>query len=403
MKPFIRILLLVMPLLAGTMLRGQQFTNYTTADGLPSNNVNGVAIDANNVKWFATQEGVARFNDATWTTYTTVNGLIDNYINCIAVDINNVVWVGTDYGISKFDGTTWTSYTHANGLIDDMVNFIAGAPDGSIWIGTTVGLSRLSGITWTNYTTANGLPANLISYIKADGTGNVWIGTWLGGLSKFNGTTFTNFTTADSLPDNNVTAIALGANNTKWIGTYYGVSVFNSQDQWVATYRQADGLYNNFIHDMAMDPRGTMWFALYDIYVQDAGLTMKNSTGWTSYSGVNGLPNTPLKRVAVDTANNIWLATGAGVSMLEDVAEAVSEPARAGIRVYPNPAATELRLDGLPVPGRVVLTTVDGKTVLNHPLSRGSNILPLDGLAPGIYLLRCTTEEGVSYRKIVVR
>jgi len=403
MKLFIRILLLAVPLLAGTLLQAQQFTNYTTADGLPSNNVNGVAIDGNNIKWFATQEGVARFDDAVWTTYTTANGLIDNYVNCIAVDVNNVIWAGTDYGISKFDGTTWISYTHANGLIDDMVNFVAGAPDGSVWIGTLSGLSRLSGSVWTNYTTTNGLPADLISYIKADGTGNVWIGTWLGGLSKFNGTTFTNFTTADSLPDNNVTAIALGSNDTKWIGTYYGVAVFNSQDQWVATYRQAEGLYNNFIHDIAMDPRGTMWFALYDIYVQDAGLTMKNATGWTSYTTVNGLPNSQVKRIAIDTANNIWIATAAGVSMLEDVAEGVGEAGPAGVRVYPNPATTEIHLEGLPDPGQATLMTVHGKQVTDFQLSRGSNTLSLDGLAPGIYLLRCATAKGVENRKIVIR
>lgn len=86
-------------------VHAQTFTNYTTNEGLPDNNVNGVAIDTSDVKWFGTQAGVAKFNDTTFTVYTTANGLIDNYINCIAADKNNNVWAGTDYGVSRFDGS----------------------------------------------------------------------------------------------------------------------------------------------------------------------------------------------------------------------------------------------------------------------------------------------------------
>ena len=97
-------------------------TSYTTANGLPDNNVLDVAVDGNNTKWFATQGGVCRYNDTSWTTFTTANGLIDNFINCIAADHYNNIWVGTDFGISKWNGSTWTSYTAANGLVLSLIH-----------------------------------------------------------------------------------------------------------------------------------------------------------------------------------------------------------------------------------------------------------------------------------------
>jgi ligand-binding sensor domain-containing protein len=403
MKLLISKMLLIILLLTGFMVRAQQFTNYTSGSGLPSDNVNGVAVDANNHKWFGTQAGVAEYNDVTWTTYTISNGLIDNYINCIAVDANNNVWAGTDAGISKYNGTQWTSYTTANGLANNTVNYIAGDPDGSVWIGTGNGLSNFNGTTWKNYTTADGLPGNLISYIAVDQEGNKWIGTFIGGLSKFNGTTFTNFTMADSLPDINIISIGIGANKTKWIGTYSGGAVFDSLDHWTKTYRVASGLLNNFVQDIAMDSKHTMWFALYDIYTMDGGITRNNQTVWKSYTMEDGLVNGFVKRIAVDKSDYVWVTTGAGVSKLLDPASGIGEPGGMPMVVFPNPATTDIHLNGLTSAGNLSVVTVDGKSVITQILSKGSNTVSLAGLVSGIYFMKYTTDQGSYTGKLVIR
>jgi len=58
------------------LLHAQVFTNYSTINGLPDNYVNGVAVDANNNKWFGTQAGVGKFDNTNWTIYTTAQGLL---------------------------------------------------------------------------------------------------------------------------------------------------------------------------------------------------------------------------------------------------------------------------------------------------------------------------------------
>jgi ligand-binding sensor domain-containing protein len=402
MKPQITKLMLILLMFSGFLSRAQQFTSYTTDNGLPDNNVNGVAIDTNNHKWFGTSAGVAMFNDTTWKVYTTADGLIDNSVNCIAVDKNNNVWAGTDIGLSKFNGTTWTSYTTDSGLIYSMVSYIAADSDGSIWIGTNAGLSHLSGSVWTNYTTANGLPDNAIGYLAADEKGNIWIGTILSGLSKFNGTAFTNITLPDTL--NNITAIAIGTGNTKLIGTASsGVAVLDSLDNWVGTYTTTEGLLDNPIQDIAKDSKGTMWFGIYNTYTQNGGITRNNESVWKSYTDADGLVNNVVRRIAVDKSDNIWIATGGGVSKLFDPHSGIEESAATALTVFPNPSSGEIHINGLTSAGNLQVMTIDGKVRQSTVLQKGSNTVSLQGLSTGIYILKYTTDLGCYSGKLVIR
>lgn len=404
MKTFSFKLLVFVFLSCNLAAQAQTFTTYTTDNGLPSNNVNGVAVDHKNVKWFGTQSGVARYNDTSWVVYTTANGLIDNYINCIAVDVNNHIWVGTDIGVSVFNGTSWTSYTPANGMLNDIVNCIAGAPNGNIWVGTSSGASKFDGSAWTNYTTSEGLSSNMINSIAVEAGGNVWFGTSLGGLCKYDGSAFKTITTADSLPNDNVMAVAIGADNTKWAGTYSGVAVFNSSDQWVKTYRQQQGILNNFIQDIDMDSKGNMWFGLYDIYTQDPGLSkLKTAGDWKSYTPANGLINAFLHEIAVDKNDDIWVATVYGVNKLKEAGEGIGNIAAFPAEIYPNPAGSFFHADGLPSSGILTVSTVAGEHVLKTQVAKGNNSVSIEGFKSGLYILRCTTDSGIYSGKLIIR
>lgn len=404
MKTVIIKFFFILILVSGYGIQAQQFTSYTTADGLPSNFVNGIAIDSFNHKWFGTQAGVAMFNDTIWEVYTTTDGLIDNYITCIAVDINDVVWAGTEMGINKFDGAAWTSLTTANGLVNNTITYIAADPDGSIWIGTTGGVSHISGQIITNYTTAEGLPNDMISYIAPDAYGQTWFGTWLGGLSMLDQTGFTNYTTADSLPENNIIAIAIGMENTKWIGTSLsGAAVFDSLNQWNFTYRTSDGLLNNSIQDIAMDSKGGMWFGIYDSYTQDGGLSRYTSSVWKSYTVADGLIDALVKRIAVDKDDNIWIATGNGVSKLKDENAGISEINGINLRLYPNPVCGKLHIDGLSLPGTLKIFSITGKEMLSYKLSSGSNTIMLPALQPGLSIIRIQTANDVFSGKLIIQ
>jgi ligand-binding sensor domain-containing protein len=57
------------------------------------------------------EQGVYRYDGATWTHFTTEDGLVDNKICAIAVDPSGNVCFGSfDRGISCFDGVNWKTY-----------------------------------------------------------------------------------------------------------------------------------------------------------------------------------------------------------------------------------------------------------------------------------------------------
>lgn len=56
----------------------QQFTNYTTLDGLPSNHIYKIAQDEKGFLWIATDKGLVKYNGNTMKTFTTKDGLATN-------------------------------------------------------------------------------------------------------------------------------------------------------------------------------------------------------------------------------------------------------------------------------------------------------------------------------------
>ncbi len=394
---FSKILCLVIISLVMNSTAQVTFTNFTTSNGLPDNFINGgVAVDTNNNIWVGTIAGVAKYNHVSWTTYTTTDGLVDNYVTCIAVDKNNNIWVGTQSGVSKYNGSTWTSYTSSDGLIDNAVNYIAGDIDGSVWFATFTGVSKFNGTTWTNYTTANGMTTNEITFITVDKLGNKWLGTQMKGIMKYNNTIFDSISkaTADSLLDDNVFSIAIDTNGNKWIGTWYGMSEFNNSGNWVANFRTVNGLYNNFVRDIDIDSKGKIWIGLYADYNLDGGITRYNGSTWSSYTEADGLVDAQVIRMAIDKQDNLWIATGGGVSKLTDLSGIQSYQQNSTFNVYPNPTKdfVNINLSGLNDKSSQNLSVFNalGQKVAEYtiPENTDSYSVSMKGLVNGLYFIK---------------
>ena len=122
---------------------------------IPSDKVYSIYIAPNNVKWFGTDKGLAKHvgNETleNWTAYTTNEGLVDNFIQAIAADKKGNMWFGTRGGISVFNGSDWTSYTRDDGLISNNVLCIVVDKTGVVWIGTDNGVSSFESGKFMNY------------------------------------------------------------------------------------------------------------------------------------------------------------------------------------------------------------------------------------------------------------
>jgi len=112
---------------------------------LPSDYVYSIFIASDGTQWFGTDQGVAKHEGGStldnWTVYTTEEGLIDNFVQAITADKDEKLWFGTRGGISVFDGSAWTAFKKDNGLVSNNILCLGLDKDGVIWIGTDNGVN----------------------------------------------------------------------------------------------------------------------------------------------------------------------------------------------------------------------------------------------------------------------
>ncbi|MFT5386132.1 MAG: ligand-binding sensor domain-containing protein [Saprospiraceae bacterium] len=390
-------------------LQAQTFTNYTTAEGLINNSVSCLAVDANDDLWFGTQEGISHFDGTNWTSYDVIShpNLVSNTITALTVDSDNNLWIGTDFGLNKFDGSTWTTYTEADGLADDRIKYINQAPDGKIWIANNDGITIFDGTTWTSYTMADGLPFGGTNFVTFDSNGKAYLGTPLGGVWILDGTTFTSITEADGLLNDKIRSIAIDQNQHKWIGTTDGISVFNSNNEFITHHElifelpPPDEL--NPVEDIQIAADGRIWVGVYvDYLVTEGGVSTFGNNIWEDYDVGDGLIGPVVRRLAIDGQGDVWVVTSTGISRISNIPVSTFDiETDRGIELYPNPTNSVLTLS---VPSDLVgknyqIFNVSGMRVETGIISNEHTDLALEKVAAGFYLLSI---DGVYTKKIIV-
>ena len=322
----------------------QTFTNYTSTDGLLSDNVNCLDTDASNNLWFGTQSGVSMFDGATWLGYTTVDGIISNTIQAIHVALNGDVWVGTDFGVSVFSSGVWTSYTTTDGLGNNQIKCISEDSDGDIWFGTNNGASEFNGSSWLYLGTADGLPFGGVVDIDQSANGDIYLSTGLGGVFIYDGSSMTSVTDSDGLLNNKVRSLLINTQDERWVATSDGITVLDNTNAFdmnhttMLTLPAPDTL--NPIEDIEMDSQGNIWVGVYvDYLVTEGGVCGYNGSEWIEYQVVDGLIGPVIRAIAVDDNDDLWVATSTGVSRLSDHGLSIKEKDENQFVVYPNPAS----------------------------------------------------------------
>jgi len=169
----------------------------TIADGLPSDTINQLAEDRQGYLWLASDDGLARFDGRNYRIWRMEDGLTSNVVWTICVDANDRVWMGfEDGGVGYLEANTRTFKRLEDPqfpeLRDATLWSLAQTPDGDIWIGTAKqGLYRYRPDGRMQHFSAKAgdaasLPSDNIVGLEVAPDGGLWIGTW-GGLVHWDG------------------------------------------------------------------------------------------------------------------------------------------------------------------------------------------------------------------------
>jgi ligand-binding sensor domain-containing protein/signal transduction histidine kinase len=147
-KRIARIAVLCAACLAAAALRGELLPvrAFTTVDGLPHDRVKRIRQDRSGFLWFATTEGLARFDGRSFVSYGVREGLPVPSVNDV-VETADGLWVATNGGGIAFLGSSAVAARFRPVRVGEgaanRVNTLLRDARGSIWAGTDGGLYRL--------------------------------------------------------------------------------------------------------------------------------------------------------------------------------------------------------------------------------------------------------------------
>ena len=240
----------------------------TVADGLPSSTITAMTEDRLGYLWFASTDGLARFDGRDFRLWRSEDGLRDNALWSLHVDASNQLWVGTsNAGLIRFSPdrrqVRYIDRTTHPSLGSNTIFVITSTPDGALWFGTdTAGLYRLD----TNGTLRNfrpepdnphSLPSVLVGQLAVDTEGDLWVGT-AAGVARWNGTGFDRMDM--SMLDNpSVNGLRLDRHGRLWVGTPSG-ALMRSRDGTVTRQNLSPGDGHPVLQMLLQDRRGDFWY-----------------------------------------------------------------------------------------------------------------------------------------------
>ncbi|HEX6430929.1 MAG TPA: two-component regulator propeller domain-containing protein, partial [Niastella sp.] len=274
-----------------------------------------------------------------FTALTSKDGLISNTVNAILKDSLGMMWFATDDGLNKFDGTNFTVYRNRAGdtasLRSNEVLALHEDKAGNLWIGTSGGGLSLYNRQKDNF--AN-FPANapfegfsrngVIRSICSDYLGKIWIAQFDAlfvldpvskKMEKLNlGTNTNNYSGKTTL-----FCVFEDSKHRMWVGTDHGLFLYKrtsgSFRQFSHDEANTNSLGNDKVKAIAEDKNGYIWLGTVDgLYRVEP-----DSTEFSIYRCAGRFSDNEINCIAADPEGHLWIGTSQGLNKLNPLTNAV--------------------------------------------------------------------------------
>jgi ligand-binding sensor domain-containing protein/signal transduction histidine kinase len=336
-----------------------QVQTFTTADGLPANQIDAITRDVDgslliftsaetarlqdghfqvergkasrlvkvyispsNTRWEVDATGVHRFQAGRVTHYPipfdpqriSIDPSVPSFYFSISLleDRDGALWLAASGNLYRMKDGQITTYTAKDGVPQSLVTNLLQDRQGQLWIGTRAqGLCRMSGSRFTCYNTTNDLSSNFIRTIFEDREGTIWAGTHERGINRLTRQVVTPLSSAQGLSDKNVYPVLEDSQGNFWIGSTSALSQY--KDGQVKNYTGKDGL-NFIVQSLAEDRDGKLW-------IGGGGAVAYYANGrFTDFTRQLGLQlgENDVWAIHQDRQGTLWFATKGGLVQFQD-------------------------------------------------------------------------------------
>ena len=353
--------------------------HITKQDGLPSDWVNALLLDRSGRLWAGTRYGLALMRSAgaagtcgVQRVYPT-DGSAQLNVSSLAEGSDGTIWIGTDHRISRLlpgnGEPVFRNLTRSQGLSDRAIDALAADKVGNMWAGTeAAGAMRIGSAGFVTFREQDGLTADRVFSVFDDRTGTILavsINQRGQSVNVFDGVNFHAVVPKvfGDHPGWGQHQIFLQARTGEWwVATNAGLCRFApvsaldlARRQPKARYAQDVNVFQIFedskgriwasgqsaqgdrllrwdpgrkgiswledgpnrhqlVSAFAEDHTGNIWMGLWG----GGELFRYDGRQITGFKPADGAPRAPIFALLVDRAGRLWIASGAGLGVMEN-------------------------------------------------------------------------------------
>jgi hypothetical protein len=160
----------------------------------------------------------------------------------------------------------------------------------------------------------------------------------------------------------------------------------------------------NPVVDIAMDSHGRIWTSIYVGYLAVGGVAMWDGNQWIDFDVSDGLAGPNVKGLAIDSENNVWVATSTGVSKISSIPSSVSNIYKPIVEVYPNPTLGKVYINTQSENFNTITVYNNlGSLVYSKKLKCQQKIeIDFSSLTKGLYHISLHSDKGIENHKILI-
>jgi signal transduction histidine kinase/ligand-binding sensor domain-containing protein/CheY-like chemotaxis protein/AraC-like DNA-binding protein len=346
MRIFLVIILLVSYSTIAQLSESHRVLHYNLKEGLSFGVVNSIVQDNQGFMWFATDDGLNRFDGITFKIFKFDSenpfSIQGNYIQSIYKDTDGILWITSRKGLVRFDASHERFITSKLSKEEQSDNDISGIYEGKngyLWLtSSTKGLfkyhKKTNAVVNYRQSSLQGLSSNTLLTTYEDSSGLLWVGTHSKGINVFstknNKLVLTQPIGAEKLSNNRINCIYEDHFHNIWLATSNGLYFYQrTENKLILIHPSATTQLKSRVFLSLLENKNQQLL----VGIQDGGLyqidiqSRYNDTPKVPFRAVKGnngqsFTQRSVQALYADKDKNVWVGTyGEGVYMLDNSQE----------------------------------------------------------------------------------